>query len=800
MKPVSKQSLSGLMMRESKMRKGWVALCGLVFGLTLVILSEGLGQTQSTENPEINPAPLDSGTVLNGVGQSVNSDSNLSSNAVMNAVSNAEVEEDFDDEDENVGSDFGRGIEFLLPMDGDVFHTPDLSILATVSGLEPAGMVLVLDGYNLDVPIEFENGLLRAQIFSIHNGVHSLKVILLDASGRMLARREIRFFIRAPEPKRAESKGMVKQFGRVGARLEIKGAEARGRIKSQRELELQNGIPVAGKKEVPMAQQLDGALEGAYNLKVKDWETFAKVLLRTDENRFRQPSHRFSTRIKYGPYGYLKAGDVYPAFGELMLTGTRLRGGEIGGAIVINDMPWASLKVARGQTQRHIPAYEATYDLGLGDGSSRSDTLSGTPAQTLTAIRLGFGGGQSFDLGFSGLIAREEVLEGEERALNDSLRGPKPLHNAVLGSDLRIGLWKGQIQLFADWALSLVTSDRSLGAINKDTFDLSFDPKDFESVIPMNLTTRGLEYFIETPQHTADYSGFISSNTAWDAGISASIPLGSVISETEFRYDHLGLLFQSEGNPFLGSDPGDGFRFIQKILLFEHRLSLGVEASASEQEWGLAKQNQRGVKGEIRWTSLPTEPSAWLTVSNHQRVPQGDYPYQFKSGFLSFSGGAYQQFFTGLGRLHASALYALTESSFELVTQPLLDTSLAGSNSDYPDVQTHIMNTSLQLRPRNIDFMPRLAYTFATNGVQKPTHTVNMGFQQWLNDGRFKGDFGFQVGQYPESETKNDVFFGQNFGLDVRLTQTQTFRLREKWLQYGNRRNVSLGGFYELFF
>jgi hypothetical protein len=710
----------------------------------------------------------------------------------------ANEQDEEDDEDDQGFDDWASApqLDFLLPVDGDIFYTSDIHLLINVQGLEPAGMVLVLDGYNYDQPLSLEAGLIRTSISGLHNGVHELRMLLLDPANKIIAQGEVRFFIRVPEPKRVENSGPVRQFGRVAARVDLKGAEARNRVRSQSELKFENGELVSGKKEKPLAQQVDGALEGAYNLKVYDWEAHGKVLLRTDEDRFRQPSHRFSTRIKYGPYAYVKAGDVYPVFNELLLSGARLRGGEAGMAIIANDITWGTLKVARGENRREIPAYVAVYDTGNG---TRTDTVPGTYAQNLTAMRLGFGGGRTFELGVTAMMAEDKAGSQENLALADTLRGLRPLQNAVTGLDMRIGLWDGRIQIFSDAALSLLTRDKSLGSTAGDSIDLDFDPKEYEDFFIFNPTTVGLQHLIANDQNESDVLGFLKANAAWDVGINASIRVGGMVTESEVRYDHLGLLYHTEGNPFLGSDPGDGIRFLQKFLLFENRLSMGVEAAMFNQDLGLSKQQERTYKAEVRWTPEVTRPAGWVSFSRTARAPEGDYPYQYHSGFLSVNTGAYQQFVLPLGRLHASTLYGFTQSEFELSASDLLDSTVSAL-LDFPQTRTHIANVSFQLRPRAIDFMPRIAYTFSNNGVQEPTHNVAMGFQQLLLNGKVKGDVGVQIGQYPETLEKNDLMLGETFSLEIRFTPTQTARFVERWLQYGERRNVSVGGYYELYF
>ncbi len=775
-----------------------------LFMSVTVFASPILAQTAEEEDEEESPAattqPANPAPAAQVAAPTALPESSATTSAMQRLRSQDSAEAAEEEEEDLEVSEKASSLDFLLPMDGDIFYTGDVQILVNVMGMEPTGLVLVLDGYNYDQPLTLEAGLIRTSLKGMHNGAHDLKLLLLDGQNRILAQGLVRFFVRVPEPKKVEHTGPVRQFGRVAGRADLKGAEARNRVKSISKLSFNdNGDLVAGKAEKPLAQQVDGAVEAAYNLKVYDWETHAKVLLRTDEDEYRQPSHRFSARVKYGQHGYVRGGDVYPAFNDLLLNGARLRGGEAGLAIIAKDINWASLKVARGESRREIPAHIAVYDTGKG---FRSDTVSGDFGQTLSAVRLGFGGGPTFNLGFTGMMAEDRVGSQNNLDIADTLHGTRPLQNAGAGIDLRIGLWDGRIQIFHDAAFTLLTRDKSLGPTDGEKIDLDFNPMDYDDLFVVNPTTDGLEYLLANSQNELDVAGFVDANSAWDVGISASIPLSGMVTESEVRYDHMGLLYHTEGNPFLGNDPGNGIRFLQKLLLFDNRLSLGLEAGAFNQDMGFSEQQERSYKAEIRWTPAVGQPSGWLSVGSTERAPKGDYPYQYHSGYSTLNLGGFQQFILPIGKLHTSTLYGFTHSDFELTATPIQDTLLGSIDSliNFPATNTHIANISFQLRPRAIDFMPRIAYTFAYNGVQEPTHNVAMGFQQLLLAGRVKGDVSLQIGQYPESIDKNDIMAGETFTLDVRITATQTARFVEKWIQYGERKNVSVGGFYELYF
>lgn len=683
---------------------------------------------------------------------------------------------------------------FLIPIDGDVFYEEDLKILVSLPGTPPSSMVLLLDGYPENTPLNVNEGLLSVKMAGLKSGVHTITLLLFNERTEIIAKQETRFFIRLPEPNRDQKSGNFRQFGRFVAKMDWKGGEAQGRILSQSELKLNDTVITADKEEKPLSQEVEGLAEAAYNVKYRQLQAHAKALVRTDENRFRQPAHRIAANVKLGPWASLKGGDIYPSYNPLILSGTRVRGAEAGLALVVGDKQYANVKIARGESRREVPAYIARYDTG--GAAPRIDTIPGTYAQDLLAGRLGFGGGPWFDMGFTFLKAKDRSISGSENELNNRLNGLKPVDNFVPGADLRVGIWDGRIQVFGEWAMSMYTKDRSLGAFATDSFDVAVDPKDFENVFIFNATTRGWQHLVKssTSGKKEDLGGFVDVNSAYNAGFVSSIPLPGVITETEFRYTHLGLEYHSEGNPFLGGNPGDGFTFIQRLIVLNNRLTLGFELGDYDQDLGFTVQEQRTLKAEVRFTPGPYTPSFVAGGGRANIVPVGSYPHQFESSFLNFNTGAYHQFQLSDAKLHATLVYGFTQDEFDLKSDVDSLDPAATTN------RTNIINASAQYKRRNALFIPKGNYSFTHNGIQEPTHTMAMGFIQYFMKNAVKLDFTGTVGQYPKNNEENDVSLGQALNLDYTLSPGQNFRIKEKLIQYGDRMNITVGANYEVYF
>lgn len=687
---------------------------------------------------------------------------------------------------------------FLIPIDGDIFYEPELKVLIGLAGAPPASMVVLLDGYPENVPLSLAGGLVTLKLAGLKPGVHTITLLLFNERTEIIAKEETRFFIRLPEPRREQRKGDYRQFGRFVSKLDWKGGEAKGRVLSQSELTLEptgtGDTILAGKEEKPLSQEVEGLAEAAYNVKYKHLQAYAKVMGRTDENRFRQPAHRISANVKVGPWASLKGGDVYPSYNPLILSGTRVRGAEAGLSLVLGDKQYGSLRAVSGESRREVSAYIARYDTG--GATPRIDTVPGTYAQDLWALRLGLGGGPAFDMGFTVLKAEDRSSSSLETELNNRLNGLKPVENLGLGGDMRIGFWDGRIQLYGEYALTGYTKDRSLGAFSTDSFDVSIDPTDYDHILTFNATTRGWQYLVKstTSGKDVDVAGFLNVNSAYNTGFVSSIPLPGLVTETEFRYSHLGLEYHSEGNPFLGGNPGDGFTLIQRLIVLNNRLTLGMELGNYNQDLGFTSQVQRTLKGEIRFMPGPYTPSFVIGGGRANIAPVGDYPHQFRSSFLNLNSGAYHQFQLPDGKLHTTLVYGYTQDDFDL------ESDIDSLDPEATVNRTNIVNTSAQYKMRNASFMPKVNYSFSHNGIQQPTHTVALGFLQYFAKNTIKLDVTGTVGQYPETNEKNDISLGEAVNVDYLLGPGQNLRLREKIVQYGKRMNILVGANYELYF
>jgi len=205
---------------------------------------------------------------------------------------------------------------------------------------------------------------------------------------------------------------------------------------------------------------------GKYGL----WRFLSNGFLTSDEKADRQPQNRFYAGVEHPLFraGY---GDAYPTLPDLIMSGMRVRGAH--GAARLG---FFNLDVTYGTTVRGIegnvsesfPAESlatrqsqnpgATYGQ-LPDGTWGA-VQYGTYQRDLFAIRPSIGSGETWQLGFTWLKAKDDL---------SSIRyGVRPQENFVLGSDLMARMDGGRILFTAQGSFSALNADISSGNISND--------------------------------------------------------------------------------------------------------------------------------------------------------------------------------------------------------------------------------------------------------------------------------------------------------------------------------------------
>lgn len=703
-------------------------------------------------------------------------------------------------------------VSFLIPADGDVNYATELKVIARVEGNEATDLLPVLDGFSGGPSLLLEKNILTLYLTGLAEGAHEIRMLYLD-SGKVVSTPKVHFFVRTPEPKRdtVVKKIPFVQSGKVTARAERRDRAAASRIVKQSELlgieiitlpETDTTWPydsaayIIGKGETPFSKNLNAGAEVTYNAKLGHWKGSLKGLVSSDENRFRQTANSASGSLAYGPWAAIRGGDFYPAYNPLILTGIRLRGAEADASLITGDSltHWATIKAATGETRREVPAYVVQSEAT--GGGYRLDYVPGSYPQTLTAVRVGAGGGETFDLGVTLMKSSQKRGDSLFEDLNAYLYGPRPVENLVSGLDARLGLWQSRIQLYAQGAVSFYTRDRSLGAFSIDTAPGAFDPAQYQQYVVINPTTSGWQYLLtDSVQKKPDSKGFANASSTWQTGVSASIPFSKFVWETDASYSHTGTEYHSEGNPGLDGNPADGWDVAQRLGLMQNRLTLGAGASNYIQNLIDYKQVARSYRGDIRVSPGAYSPILWLNGSVTSQSPRGHAPYQYTQDYDEVNMGGTHKQVAGPGTLNLSTQYGFSYSKLNIEAT---DTSQPAPY--YPASKTHTVSSSAQYKFRGTDLQPKVSHAYGDNGVQKPTNNGTLGVQDAFFSRRLTADFNLLLGQYPKTRTRNDLSFGQNAALALRIGAKQTLRGYEKWSKYGDRILIISGANYEMFF
>jgi hypothetical protein len=675
---------------------------------------------------------------------------------------------------------------FLLPAEGDVYTDSSCKLVAVLNGPAPHSIGVVLDGRPLPWPVTLRKNILTAPMEYLSKGLHRLTVLFFNRQKEILYRKSITFVVRKPESQRKIYPGDLRYFGRVIARTAYKGEEAGSRLNAFQKLTVNPSTQQleAEDRQRYMGKNLDGNLQGVYNMAYNRWEGSGKLIIRSNESAFRQPAHRFSGSMNYRPWVYLKAGDVYPDMNELVLSNTRIRGMESKLKVNMQENPLGSFQMAYGQSKRLVHPHVIEYQSG---DTIRMDSLPGTYRQYLSAARLGLGGGPNFKLGLTLLKAWDEI-GSLDPWINDRLFGPSPAQNLVSGIDFQMGFWEGKVQLFADGALSFHTRNTRIGPLDTSQsqwMDMQIKPW-VHDVIMINPTTEGLAFL-----DAGDNNSFLKENSHYQMGVKVSAPFTLINSETELIYSHLGLFYHSEGNRFLGSVPEYGWSLLQKFRSLDSKMRCGFRAGRHIQKFGLTQQMQNQAHATMSYAPSPSLPSMWLGVGRTWSDPLGEVTFlHISSNVTTMNAGGYYQFTLPDAYLHSWLSYYFTRSKFNTYgTTPL--SNLA---------RTNIITSAWQYKQKRSHIIPRFSYTYADNGVQKPTSNVTMGVQNSWYQRRLTLDASLHVGQYPESDVQNDLKLGESAYLTYHLNAGHHINFHERWLQYGNRKHIVFGVNYDMYF
>lgn len=303
-----------------------------------------------------------------------------------------------------------------------------------------------------------------------------------------------------------------------------------------------------------------------------DWRFNANVFITSDESSLRQPQNRYYAALE-SDWLLLGYGDSYPSFPSLVLNGKRVRG--LNTSLRLGRF---NVDLAAGQTERAIEGallkvipedqLEQEQQADRFAAFARIDSVTwgkysyGTYQRNLFAVRPSFGSGETYQIGFTWLKAKDDM-----RSIQF---GTRPQENLVVGTDLISKFDMNRIELSAQAAFSAFNSDISSGNFT-DAYIDSVYKKDAAAIKDARDL---LKNFITVNDNLRPLSLKKLSTLAYEAG------LGLNYFENNFRatYMYRGSDYTSFGQTFLRKDIR-GFTLIDRIRLAEQNmfLTLGYE-------------------------------------------------------------------------------------------------------------------------------------------------------------------------------------------------------------------------------
>lgn len=322
-------------------------------------------------------------------------------------------------------------ILILAPEIGEVLREDAVTIALSYSprtiGRNREALVLMIDGKDRTNKARFSERTMIVNISGLGKGIHRIELLQrIDGTVKTLA--GWNFEIRLPYGDDAPT------FSDIAGNIGVEGIFER-RLGTERDIE-----------------NVFGGLSGRF----VEWDFVAQGRFTSEESGRLQPQNRYSISFS-NEKGYLKAGDVYPAYNELVLWGRHIRGFDY-----LRRWDRWSFQTAYGQLNRavegRITSIDTTFDISGAEPVVASiDTAfnTGTFKRSLWSMRIGFDNQRNMKGGFTLMKARDDR--------NSVDNGLRPKDNLVSGLDFKYIMDQKRTQLEVLAAVSSYNDDISEG-------------------------------------------------------------------------------------------------------------------------------------------------------------------------------------------------------------------------------------------------------------------------------------------------------------------------------------------------
>jgi hypothetical protein len=445
-----------------------------------------------------------------------------------------------------------KEILILSPADNETISLDDLfisiSLVNTPDDVDISKTKIFLNGTDITSKIMFAGDLLLYYPQNYGDeikGNQTLRIDVYKKDGSLYHSVERSFsVVSAAEAVRMESK--FKYYGNVIAEIRNEAFENGSNLYSNLGLRVNGGID--------------------------NWKFNAYGYITSEENGNIQPQNRYYVSVANN-WLYLRGGDSYPRYNNLLLNGKRLRG--VDGKL---DLWYFHLQGSYGEVRREVEGkllqtFPTSAEAPLESNVIRIDSVKygapfgkvdfGIQSRKLLSGRIGIGSEEGFEFGLSFLHAIDDV--------NSIEFGVKPQENLVASTDIGLVLDNRRIIVKGVAAVSLVNSDITSGTYSDEQIDSIFaysdelgsDAEAFKDIKNKLSPFFTINQFIEPINFTE-----LSSLAA-----ESSVELSYFHNNLKGAYIYRGNQFKSFGQEYTRTDVAglnitDRFRTLDNQLFF----------------------------------------------------------------------------------------------------------------------------------------------------------------------------------------------------------------------------------------
>jgi len=366
-----------------------------------------------------------------------------------------------------------------------------------------------------------------------------------------------------------------------------------------------------------------------------DWTLRGYAYLTSEENSKSQPRNRFSITLQ-NDWMYLKAGDNYPVFPEIIMNGKRVRGFSGGLAFGFINIDVALGEVTRGLEGKYLNFYSANAkpfqtDIVAVDsakyGQPFAQAAVGTFSRDLFAIRPSFGSGENFQLGFTYLHSKDDVK---------SIKiGSRPKENVVVGTDLKFAFDDQRILLKGQSAFSLINNDITNGTLSDSEIDTLFASEGSTLNIDPDLI-KNIKNAVGTFITVNENIGPLNPQELSSLSAEAELQLNYFGNQIRGGYIYRGNDYNSFGQDYLRKDVA-GFNINDRIATLDNKLFLTVgyeDLNDNLQQTKLSTTNYKVINSSVSYfsrTAFPDITFGFTRFQNRNNINDPDSVYYINS-------------------------------------------------------------------------------------------------------------------------------------------------------------------------